>query len=91
MQRRSLSIPEIAIIAGTRGALGVGLGLLLGDRMGAERRKGVGWALLAVGVISTIPIAMQLFMREQRSGNSRERRMTRRSAQPAAQLEQPVT
>lgn len=61
MQRRSLSIPEIAIIAGTRGALGAGLGLLLADSMSREQRRAVGWSLLGVGLLSTIPIAVQLF------------------------------
>jgi hypothetical protein len=60
MNRTRLSIPEIAIIGGTRAALGAGLGLLLADRLSAEQRRAVGWTLLAVGVISTIPIAIQL-------------------------------
>jgi hypothetical protein len=60
MQRRSLSIPEIAIIAGTRGALGAGLGLLLAGYMSREQRRAVGWSLLGVGLLSTIPIAVQL-------------------------------
>jgi len=63
MTRRPLSIPEIAIIAGTRGALGAGLGLLLADSMSREQRWAVGWSLLGVGLISTIPIAAQLFAR----------------------------
>lgn len=65
MERRSLSIPEIAIIAGTRGALGAGLGLLLAGYMSREQRRAVGWSLLGVGLISTIPIAVQLFARSE--------------------------
>lgn len=57
MKHRELTLPEIGLIAGTRVALGVGLGLLLGERLSREARKGAGWALLAVGVLSTIPIA----------------------------------
>ena len=60
MTRTPLSIPELAIIAGTRAALGAGLGLLLADRLSGEKRRAIGWTLLAVGVISTVPIAMQL-------------------------------
>jgi hypothetical protein len=60
MERTSLSIPEIAIIAGTRAALGAGLGLLLGDCLSKEQRRAVGWTLFGVGVITTIPIAAQL-------------------------------
>lgn len=44
------------LIAGTRVALGVGLGLLISDRLTKDQRKGAGVALLAVGVLTTIPI-----------------------------------
>jgi hypothetical protein len=60
MTRTPLSIPEIAIIGGTRAALGVGLGLLLADRLSHEQRRAVGWTLFAVGAVTTIPIAVQL-------------------------------
>jgi hypothetical protein len=56
MKRVPLSVPELAIISGTRAALGMGIGLLIADRLTAERRKGVGVALLGVGLISTVPI-----------------------------------
>ena len=56
MQKRSLTIPEIMLIAGTRVALGVGLGFLLGEKLGRDIRKGAGWTLFAVGVLSTVPI-----------------------------------
>jgi hypothetical protein len=56
MQRTPLSIPEIGLIAGTRAALGAGVGLLLSQRMTTEQRKAVGWTLVAVGVVTTFPI-----------------------------------
>jgi hypothetical protein len=56
MQERGLTIPEIALIGGTRVALGIGLGLLLAERLSSDARKGAGWALLAVGVLTTAPI-----------------------------------
>ena len=56
MQERSLTIPELILIAGTRVALGAGVGLLIGDRLGRDARKGAGWALLAMGALTTIPI-----------------------------------
>ena len=49
-------MPEIMLVAGTRVALGVGIGLLLSDRLNNDQRKAAGWALLAVGVLTTIPI-----------------------------------
>jgi hypothetical protein len=59
MRERRLSIPEIGLIAGTRVALGAGIGLLLAEKAGAKRR-GTGWALLAVGALTTIPIVVNL-------------------------------
>ena len=58
---RNLSIPQIAIIAATRGAIGFGAGLLLADRFKAGRRKTLGWSLFLSGLASTIPIAMNVF------------------------------
>lgn len=49
-------MPEIVLLAGTRVALGVGIGLLISDRLNKDQRKAAGWALLAVGVMTTIPI-----------------------------------
>lgn len=63
MQEKSLTIPEIAIIAGTRVAFGAGLGLLLSRKLAPDTRKGAGCALLAVGVLSTIPIVLGILGR----------------------------
>jgi hypothetical protein len=60
MQERTLTIPEIILIAGTRVALGVGIGLLLADKFTDNERKGAGWALVAVGALSTVPLAMNV-------------------------------
>ena len=60
MKKSDLTLPEIALIAGTRGMLGAGAGLLLADRLSDDQRKAVGWTLLAVGLISTIPLAIDV-------------------------------
>jgi hypothetical protein len=60
MNRTPLSIPEIALIGGTRAALGAGLGLLLANRLNDDQRRAVGWTLFAVGAITTIPILAQV-------------------------------
>jgi hypothetical protein len=57
LKERSITIPEIILIAGTRVALGVGIGLLIADRLNKDQRKGAGWALFGVGVLTTIPLA----------------------------------
>ena len=60
MKTRVLTAPEIGLIAGTRVALGAGLGLLLSGRLAKDRRKTAGWALFAVGALSSIPIIVGL-------------------------------
>jgi multisubunit Na+/H+ antiporter MnhB subunit len=60
MKGRTLTIPDLALIAGTRIALGAGIGLLLADRLNKDHRKGAGWALLAVGVLTTLPLMMNV-------------------------------
>ena len=62
-----IHLPELALLAGTRGALGVGVGLLLSDRLSEEQRKNIGWTLVAVGVLTTIPLAAMLFGHRRRS------------------------
>jgi hypothetical protein len=53
-------LPEIAFVAATRGMAGAGIGLLLGDRLPADTRRAIGWTLLAIGVLTTIPIAIEV-------------------------------
>ena len=56
LTERAFTIPEIMLIAGTRVALGAGIGLLISDRLNGDQRKAAGWALFGVGVLTTIPI-----------------------------------
>jgi len=58
MREHILTIPELILIAGTRVALGVGIVLLIGDKLGRDVRRGAGWALLGVGAVTTIPLVM---------------------------------
>ena len=65
MKTIDLSFPELATVAATRGLAGVGIGLLVADRLEPENRRAVGWTLLAIGALSTIPIAITLFGRRE--------------------------
>lgn len=56
MKETRISIPELALIAGTRAALGAGVALILGERLTKEQKKAVGWTLFLVGVATTVPI-----------------------------------
>ena len=61
MIERKLSIAEILLIAGTRVALGVGIGLLVSGKLNSVQRKAAGLALALVGGLTTIPLAIGVF------------------------------
>jgi hypothetical protein len=63
MRETRISLPELALIGGTRAMLGAGLGLLLADRLAPEQRRAVGWTLFLVGAASTIPLAFEVLGR----------------------------
>jgi hypothetical protein len=58
MLERKLTIAEIMLIAGTRVALGAGIGLLISTRLSRRQRKAAGLALALVGGLSTIPLTI---------------------------------
>jgi hypothetical protein len=66
-QERPMKItgPELVLIAGTRGLLGVGIGLLLAGKMSGEQRRAVGRTLMAIGAATTLPLALQVFRRKE--------------------------
>jgi hypothetical protein len=49
MKERTMTMPQIGLIAVTRVALGIGIGLLLSGKLDESARRGAGWALLTVG------------------------------------------
>ena len=60
MKETRVTLPELALIAGTRVALGAGLGLLLADRLPADQRRAIGWTLLGLGALTTVPLALEV-------------------------------
>jgi hypothetical protein len=72
MREHRITFPELALIAATRGMLGVGIGLLTAERLRTHTRHTVGWTLLTIGVVSTIPLALRQILRERelRGANS---------------------
>lgn len=61
MKTAEVTLPEMALIAGTRAMLGAGLGFLLADRFNLNQRKAIGWTLVMVGAITTLPLALEVF------------------------------
>ena len=63
MKKLTLSLPEFFFVVATRAALGAGIGLLAAEKVRARDRHRLGTALLAVGVLTTIP-AVFLLLRQ---------------------------
>jgi hypothetical protein len=60
MQKYPVTLEEIAVIGGTRAALGAGIGLLLAGKIDQRHRRAVGWTLVAVGALSTLPLILRV-------------------------------
>lgn len=58
MPTTKLSVIKVGAIAGTRAALGAGVGLLIADKFDERTRKAVGVGLVTVGLLSTFPLAI---------------------------------
>lgn len=80
MQERRVALPELILIAATRGMIGFGAGLLLSKYFSRDRRGIVGWALVATGALSTIPLAARVF---RRNSVGSQRIDERRRSEPA--------
>jgi hypothetical protein len=58
MKTIALDAPTFGFVVGTRVMLAAGVGLLLAHKLSETHRRAVGAALVAVGVVSTIPALM---------------------------------
>jgi hypothetical protein len=63
MRSTELTLPELALVAATRGMLGAGVGLLVADKLSPETRRAVGRTLFLIGLLSSLPLAMLVFDR----------------------------
>ena len=63
MKPANYTTPEIAFISATRVALGSGMALLVAERLNKDQRKGAGWVLLGIGIVSSVPILVS-FLRK---------------------------
>jgi hypothetical protein len=71
-------MPMLGFIAGTRVALGCGIGLLVSRNLPDSKRRSVGAALVAVGALTTIAAARTIFQRMNGSRKHRRRSMVDR-------------
>jgi len=56
-----LTPPLLGFVVGTRAALAFGLGLLVADRIPAERRRSLALTLISIGAATTVPAAVKIF------------------------------
>ena len=70
MKTHPVTLPEMAMVAMTRGMAGAGIGLLLSDRVPSQARRAVGWTLLAVGAATTIPILLSFLGKRDEASSS---------------------
>lgn len=75
MKKTELTLPELALIGGTRAVLGAGAALLLAGKLTRNQRKAVGWTLFLIGAISTIPLAIEVISKIQRVERERPDRL----------------
>jgi len=59
--KTEISLPELSIVAITRGLLGAGVAFVLSDHIEPVQRRAVGWTLTAVGVLTTLPLLLDVF------------------------------
>ena len=65
LKERKVTIPELILIGGTRVALGLGIGLLIKDKLNKDQRQAAGLALVIVGAVTTIPLAIEVLSKKQ--------------------------
>lgn len=58
MKYTRVAMPWVGLIAATRTALGVGIGLLASRRLTSDARRRAGIALVVTGAVTTVPLAL---------------------------------
>jgi EamA domain-containing membrane protein RarD len=60
MKKHVVTMPEVGLIAVTRTMLGAGIAFLVCHNIAPEQRRAIGWTLVAVGIVTTVPLAMEV-------------------------------
>jgi hypothetical protein len=65
MRNMQFNLPQLVLLGATRGMIGLGVGLLIADRLQRDRRKSIGWTLFGLGALSTVPLAITIFRKRE--------------------------
>ena len=70
MRHRSINmtLPELGLVAGTRGLLGFGLGLLVAGHLSPRQRRAIALPAILIGALSTVPILVHLLRKSSSAG-----------------------
>jgi hypothetical protein len=60
MKSITLPMPVFGLVVGTRAVLGVGIGLLIADRLPRDKRKTAGAVLVTIGALTTVPALLAI-------------------------------
>jgi hypothetical protein len=82
-QEREVRMATIGLVAATRVALGAGIGLLVAEHLSDDGRRAAGWALVAVGALTTIPLVAEILGSDSASAAARTGEPSSASRQPA--------
>jgi hypothetical protein len=67
MNNLVLNFPTFGFVVATRAMLGVGIGLLLAEKIPADRRRAIAMTLVGIGAATTIPAAIAVARSRRRS------------------------
>ena len=65
MKTATLTLPELFLLVGTRALLGAGVALLIAKRLTEEQRQTAGTVLAGIGLLTTIPLALEVLGKTQ--------------------------
>jgi hypothetical protein len=71
MKKLVLNFPTFGFVVGTRAMLGVGLGLLLSDRLPRHRRRHIALTLISIGAATTVPALIAVLRGRAAAANAR--------------------
>ena len=63
MKTVTLTFPELFLLVGTRVLLGAGVALLIAKRLTDQQRETAGMVLVGIGLLTTVPLAFEVFGR----------------------------